>query len=210
MNNKIIMTVAMAALVGFGAANVTAGPIDYSSTTGSKINFNGSGGFSFSPALDSFVIDDGTAAGLLGDMGGTYSIGIVSPDGSGFSAPVTGSGSFVIHDGATPLTGTLSWVDIFQRGTGGDLNTLGVINLTGVSYAGSNPDLLALLSSGDIDTLTFQFVPAVSLAALKGPSTHSTSFSGTIATVPDGGTTVGLLGLALGVCGVFARKFKHA
>ena len=143
MKNKLIMMVAVVALVGFGAANVIAGSIDYSSTTGSKINFNGSGDFSFSPASGSFVIDDGTAAGLLGDMGGTNSIWTIFPDVTGLSAPVTGSGSFVIHDGATPFTGTLSWVDIFQKGTGGDLNTQGIINLSGVSYEVRMPDLLA-------------------------------------------------------------------
>jgi hypothetical protein len=57
------------------------------------------------------------------------------------------------------------------------------------------------------NVLTFQFVPAVTLAVLRdGPGSHSTSFSGTVVSLPDGGTTIMLLGVGLGALGM-ARRF---
>jgi hypothetical protein len=179
------------------ATSVEALTIDYANTVGSSINFDGLGHFSFTPSGNSFAVTSGSAAGLLGEITGSYSIGAITTVGIVSSAPVTGVGSFVIHDGSATLSGTLSWVDLVQVGAGSILNDSGMIDLTGITYGGSNPDLLALASAGNAaNVLTFQFIPAVSLTTLAG-SPNSTSFSGSITTVPDGGATVALLGFVL-------------
>jgi hypothetical protein len=179
------------------AANLQALTIDYSSSAGSSIAFDGLGNFSFAPS-DSFQVTSGSASGLLGEITGTYSIGAITTVGIVSSASVTGTGSFIIHDGASTLSATLNWVDILQVGAGGALNDSGVVNLTGITYNGSNADLLALASAGSAgNVLSFQFIPAASLTDLVN-SPNVTSFSGSLSTsVPDGGATVALLGFAL-------------
>jgi hypothetical protein len=192
-----LLTLAM----GFAAQAVT---FDYASSVGAKINFDGANHFSFSPGLGNFSVSDGTAAGLSGEITGTYTIGAITTSGGVSSAAVTGSGTYVIHDGVNTFSATLTWVNIQQSGTGSTLNVSGTANLTAITYSGSNADLLAIKNaSAAANTLTFQFVPAVSLSDLAGNGTHSTSFSGTVGTLPDGGTTVALLGFALvGVAGL--------
>lgn len=186
--------------------------IDYSSSVGAYINFPGNGTFDFTPTVGNLNVTDGTAAGLSGEISGTFNIGTIT----GNTASVSGSGSFVINDGATPLTGTLTWVDIYQVGTGDGLNLDGVANLTDITYSGSNPDLVTLASIGTAaDALTFQFVPAVTLPNLiSSDKANETSFSGSVyATtstttgVPDGGLTVTLLGASLLALGGLRWKF---
>ena len=158
------------------------------------------------------MVTSGTASGLMGEMTGTFTIGTITTIGGVSSASVSGSGTFVIHDGVNTLSATLTWVDITQNGTGDNLNITGTVNLTGITYGGSNADLVALRNAGNgANVLTFQFVPAVTLATLRnGPGPNSTSFSGTVATLPDGGTTVALLGLALTGLEGLRRRMKKA
>jgi len=191
-------------------SNATAVTIDYASADMSFIKFDGAGNFSFTPAANSFNVTSGSAVGLQGDMSGSYAIGAITTIGGVSTASVTGSGTLKIHDGAFDLTGTLTWVDIEQFGTGGTLNTVGDLNLTGITYSGANADLVALKNAGSAgDVLTFQFIPAQTLTFLKANAAQ-TSFSGTIHTnVPDGGLTLSLLGFALvGIEGV-RRKLTH-
>jgi VPDSG-CTERM motif len=216
MNIKSSLSTTVASLLVAGVAllsanEVKAVSIDYSNTVGSSISFAGDGTFSFTPALDNFKVTSGSASGFLGDITGTYTIGAITTLGPLSMAPITGTGALVIDDpSGFDLTATLTWVDIQQLGTGGSLNVLGSVNLTGITYSGSNPDLLALAAAGSaIDVLSFQFNPALSLATLKG-SPNQTSFSGSIATVPDGGATIGLFGFALLGIGVIGRKIKSA
>jgi hypothetical protein len=146
---------------------------------------------------------------LLGDISGTFTIGPITTVGSQSSADVSGSGEFVIHDGTSSLKGTLTIGDILQVGTGNTLNYLGSINLTGISYNGTNPDLLALAASGSaIDVMTFQFATPIPLSVLAS-STQSTSFSGSLFSpqvAPDGGATVMLLGLGLSALALLRRS----
>src|SRR5690348_1212731 len=103
---------------------------DYAASTKTGITFNGSGGFSFSPSSGNFKVTDGTAAGDLGTIGGTFTIGAITTVAGVSTAPVTSSGgTFTIDDGAGhTLSATLVWDDIFQFGTGGGLNTSGNAN----------------------------------------------------------------------------------
>lgn len=180
----------------------------------SLIVFHGDTTFDINPAADNFVIiTPGPSFLLHGDMTGTFTIGVISNPAPGvFTAPVTGTGTFVIHDGAGfDLTATLTWNTIAQVGTGNALNIQGQANLTGISYLGANTDLIAMANAGTAaNVLTFQFVPAVTLQVLRdGPGEHSTSFSGTVVSLPDGGSTVMLLGAALGVIGIARRALKR-
>lgn len=210
---KMIAPLILAAgMVLAGASNVQAVTFDYSSTGGSSITFDGLTHFTFAPIANNFMVTSGTATGLMGEMTGVYTIGTITTIGGVSTASVSGSGTFVIHDGVNTLTATLTWVDITQNGTGDNLNISGTVNLTGITYGGSNADLVALRNAGNgANVLTFQFVPAVTLAELRnGPGPHSTSFSGTVATLPDGGTTVALLGLALTGLEGLRRGMKKA
>ena len=197
---RFVIGVASVGLAFFSANNAQA--FDYSSTVGSEIVFPGDTTFHFSPGTDNFHITSGTATGLLGDITGIFTIGTITIINGVSTAPVTGSGGFVIHDGAFNLMATLTWVDITQAGTGGGLNLNAAINLNGITYGGANPDLVALASAGQgINVLTFQFTPAVSLTTLRdGPGPHSTSFSGSVAAVPEPASTV-LVVLALAALG---------
>jgi len=189
-------------VVAMVAGSAIALQIDYGTTTGSAISFNGSGGFSFNPGVGSFRVTSGNAAGLLGDISGTFNIGSITTSGGVSSAPVSGSSQFVIHDAANnSLTGTLTMADIVQVGTGSTLNSQGVINLSGLSYNGTNPDLIALAAAGSgMNVITFQFASPITLQTMAS-TVLNTSFSGSVFTeetqVPDGGATVMLLGLAL-------------
>jgi len=214
---KASLLIAIAALASFAfVGNAKAVTFDYSSTVGSTITFPGDHTFHFSPASNNFSVTSGSAAGLLGEITGTYTIGTISGCGAGCeTASVTGSGTFVIHDGAFNLTGTLTWVDVTQILTSGVLNIGGTANLTGITYGGSNPDLVALAAIGHgNNVLTFQFIPAVTLDVLRnGPGAHSTSFSGTVTatpSTPEGGMTVALLGIGLAAIEGLRRKVKRA
>ena len=214
LSKSIKVTAALvvaAAALGF-ADSAKAIQFAYASTPGSFIHFDGLHHFSFTPSTNNFQVSNGSCAGCLGEITGTFTIGTITQGPPGFfTAPVTGSGTFVIHDGmGNNLTATLTWVDIQQHGTAGNLNVAGVVNLTGITYAGTNPDLVALRNAGSgSNGLSFTFNPAVSLQRLRnGPGAHNTSFSGTISTLPDGGTTVALLGLALVGVGGVRRMFR--
>ncbi len=215
MNTKSsLSTTATALLVAavalLSATKVKAVSFDYSNTVGSSIAFAGDGTFSFTPALDNFKVTTGGASGFLGDITGTFTIGAITTLGPLSTAPVTGTGALLIDDGGGfSLTAILTWVDIQQLGTGGSLNFGGAVNLTGITYGGSNSALVALAAAGSgIDVLSFQ-TSGLSLATLAS-SPHQSSFSGTIVSVPDGGATIGLFGFALLGIGVIGRKIKSA
>ena len=212
MRTFAAFTIAMGLALGF-ASSAQALQINYSSNVNSFIRFPGDTTFHFAPAASQFTITNGSASGLLGEITGVYTIGTITTIGGVSSAPVTGTGTFVIHDGAFSLVGTLSWVSVLQIGSGITLNVMGTANLTNITYGGSNADLVALAAAGTgINALTFQFVPGLSLTRLRnGPGPNQTSFSGSISpTVPDGGTTVALLGLGLAAVEGVRRWMKGA
>lgn len=194
--------------------------IDFSSIIGADIVFNGTGGFYFKNATsgagagNSFQVINasadlpGDSVGDYGNMTGTYTIGTITSKNGGETASVTGSGILTISDGSFSLTGTLVWDDITTVGTGSTLNINGMLNVTGVTYAGSQVDLQTLAASGGLsDTVDFTFNPAKPLTTLADTSLKTT-FSGSIATVPDGAVTVELLGGALLAIGAVRRKFS--
>lgn len=198
-----LLTLAM----GVAAHAVTIG---YSDTGNGTMVFNGSGGFGFLPTSDNLKVTTGTANNDLGEITGSYQIGTITTIGSVSSASVTGTGTFVIHDGTGhDFSATLTWANITQQNTGGNLNITGGANLSNITYTGSNADLLALTGGNNlgINVLAFTFIPAVSLQDLATTPHTALSFSGTVSKAPDGGTTVALLGSALVGLSVLRRKF---
>jgi hypothetical protein len=153
------------------------------------ISFAGDGSFAFEDVdadQNVFLITLDGPVYTAGNIIGTFDIGAITTTGTVESASVTGTGQFVIHDGSGhDWIGNVVWDEIRVENTAGNLNLEAVANMTFVSYdGGSNADLLALASApAASNTITFQFNPAVSLAGLKSEE-HSTTFSGSISTVP--------------------------
>ena len=200
------------------ASPVTAATINYSSTANSQVdldptdNCGGAGTvgcFDFSPGTN-LEISSGTAIGLAGSITGTFGVGTITP---GFleSANVTGTGTLTILDGLTPLTANLDWLNINTVGVAGILNISGNVNLTSITYGGTDADLLALANAGSgIQTATFQFTSPQSLTDLFETSStvSSTSFSGSISAVPVP-AAIWLFGSGLlGLVGIARRKLS--
>lgn len=213
--------VAVAAMIGFGAATAQAINIDFAAISGAQVQFNGTGDtFTFLPsAEDQFVITGsdgvGDSVGLRGWMTGTFSIGAITTSGLLQTASVTGSGQLTIYHGLNTLTATLTWDSISTFGAGGIINVNGDLNLSSIAYTGTRSDLLALAAPGQgSEVISFQFVPGKSLTQLTADGTVSrTSFSGSVSAdgsaptlLPDAGSSLSLFGLSLTGLWFFRRK----
>ena len=103
---KAWASLAFAVMTLVSANTAQAVTIGYSGIPGSTISFSG-GKLTFLPAFPTanLQIDSGSAAGKLGDITGTFAIGTITTTSTIFgdlsTAPVTGSGTFFIDDGAT-------------------------------------------------------------------------------------------------------------
>jgi hypothetical protein len=185
--------------------------LDYSNTVGSYISFDGQSHFSFSTPTNSLQITSaGSATGLLGDISGVYTIGAITTIGSMSTATVSGDGQFLIHDGAGfDLTGSLVWQDIMQIGTADFLNTSGSLNVTNITYGGTNVALMqmAVMPGTATDVLSFQFASGTKLTNLKN-SVLKTSFSGEIAAsrTPEIADTAVLAGTAIAFLILLRRR----
>jgi len=237
MKSKSLTYLLATASIGLvTAVNLGAQGLNFASTPGSTIQFNGNQStFGYSPSASSIFggiflgsnwevgseNGSGTAAiGLLGTFNsGPFTIGAISETSNGTdvdeSAPVTGPGGVLsINDGSGfNLTGNVNWFDIATHNYAGGINSKLVVNVTGLSYGGSNPDLLALgqAGTGQLD-LTFQFAPGRSLADLtEGSGPYNTSFSGSLTVVPEPTSTACIL-LGLGALTVarIVRQKKSA
>jgi hypothetical protein len=213
------LALALVATLGLGRAPAAQADLvlDIASVPGANIEFKGSGtGATFAwnnnQSGQGFVITDsngvGDSVGLHGSLGGTYSYttGSISTSGSLQTAPVlTSGGALTITDaGLKTLTGTIAGIDVDTMGTGGLVNLNGTVNLSAVSYSGTNADLKELRDEaaigGGIVALSFQFIPGESLTQLAANhADFKTSYSGTIASAvpePSGLVLAGLGTLA--------------
>jgi len=203
--------------------------IDLSSLPGGGIQFSGAGssfdllGSPFFPnpvfPLGAQMWVAGGSGGFTGSsiayqasvLGGPFTYGPISVSGVDERALVTGPlGTFTLWDGAFALTGTVNWLEVSTHGSVGSLNAHHIINVTGITYAGADPDLLQLAATSTaMLNLSFQYGHDMTLTQLTtGSGPYVTSFSATISTemVPDGGTTLALLGLGLAGLGVWRRR----
>jgi hypothetical protein len=218
---KLLLLFSVVLLFSTSAMAALDPTVKFSSVTGASIKVLAGGSFTFTNNLTdgrSFEIDltenfPGTEGddllGLQGTIGGLYQIGAISPTGTGETATVTGSGTFSIFD-ATPglnaLTGTVTFVDITTSGTGSTLNVEGTVNLSGLTYSGSNAGLQRLASyPAGIVTASFTLIPAQTLTSIKGNGATST-YSGTLTAVPEPGHYAALLSSGLGVALWVARR----
>jgi hypothetical protein len=148
---------------------------------------------------------------LFGSVGnGPFSYGPITVAGPEQSALLLGPlGALDIKDGlGFDVTGNVDWIQINTFNYSGALNAALVVNISGLSYGGVNPDLQSLVAGGSGQvTLTFQFSPGETLSQLSsGSSPFTTSYSGSISPTPEP-TTVGLLLLGLGGV-ITARVFR--
>jgi hypothetical protein len=209
-----VMTVAVATLHAVTAR----ADLDFSSLPTSQIQFGPGSEFSITGGVsDSALLpvnslaqfqitSSGAAMGLEGAFGGgPWAFGPITVNGIVQTANVTTTtGKFAIDDGTgTLLTGNVDWVQVFTIGATGGLNAGATVNITGMSYAGSNAALLALLQNAGTGTmdLSFQFASSESLTQLADGATIGTSYSGSLTAVPEPATIIAgvLLLLPLGM-----------
>lgn len=210
---------ALAATTLLASVPLRAINLDFGSSPGAMLSFAGNGTFSFVDSAQGiysgtdFVINlsssgrtgSNSAVGLLGNLGGTFTLGAIS---SGVAA-VTGSGPLTITDGANLFAGNVQWLQIHQAATSGNLNLSGVVNVTGITYGGSNQDLMELAAPGSASAvLSFSFAsPGYSLTQLASTPV-TTSYNGDLhpsRSVPEGGSTLLILGAVLGQAGLALR-----
>lgn len=219
MKNSKLITVAAVTGLALSAASCDAIVLNFANLPGTEINFN-DGGFAFTSNGNGDQFDIVSQMGGVGDSigldgyiaeTGPFMIGSISSQntiiGTIESASVSGAGVFNIVDGSSlNLTGTIQWNNITTFGAAGGLDLTGTVNLTGISYSGSNSDLLALASAGSAtDIISFQFASEESLTQLAAANNLYTSYAGTIAAVPEPGT---LTLLGAGLSGLFALRLR--
>src|SRR6202041_1167888 len=188
---------------------------------GSTIQFNGTNSsFQFNPATTPYVIPNppfppivvsyyigsqwsitsviggtGSALNLLGGVAnGPFSYGPITTNSDDETANVLGPlGALTINDNAGfSLTGTVAWIQLETSAFAGGINPSLTVNITNLAYAGSNPDLSALVadSPGSMG-FAFQFAPGMTLGDLtSGSGPYMTSYSGSLS-VPEP-TSIGL------------------
>jgi len=182
------------------SATVAQASLDLSNLTDSSIEFFGSSSqftITDNSSGDQWKITStGAADGLLGRFdGGPWSYGLITTSGPVQTANVTTpTGSFTINDGSGHLaTGSVNWVqvDTVFSATGG-VNAGATVNITGMTYAGLNSDLLALVAGGNGSvTLSFTFNPGKTLTDLTtGSGPYATSYSGSLSAVPEPPTMI--------------------
>ncbi len=221
MRTKLLMMTALIGTIILAAsgASATTVDIDFANVAGAHIVFSGSsatggGTFSFSTVTQTIPTDgtvaatgDVTGAALGGVVNnslnfdpigitGSYGIGTVV----GNTVPIlpSSSNNFTIYDAGGNLTGTVSFSGLSFTSGSGELNYQLGLSLTNMSYSGSNPVLLALISDGKaVETITFTDNSYTTLSSFLAANATE-AFAGDItAPIPPSALLLGsgLLGL---------------
>ncbi len=226
-----LLSVAAAALTFPVVSSNAQLTFNFASTPGATIQFNGTGSsFQFNDSATPLYLGTqwqigsesggtGSATGLSGVVNnspfsyGPITTSVLVPGLDYEYANVTGPlGGLSINDGAGDfLTGNVDWIQVATYNYVGAINGQLIVNVTGLSYAGSNPDLLTLAADTPAAmSLTFQFAPGQTLSSLtSGTGPYMTSFSGSLSAVPEPSTlTMAMLGLV--VCGLVTVSRRPA
>lgn len=207
------------AVVTVGAAlsaTVTQASLDFGALPGSQLEFGPGSTFSVTGSIVPSVplganaqwdiTSPGPAVSLEGIFtGGPWTYGGITINGTDQTASVaTKPGTtFEIADGSGDLAvGNVNWVTISTSAGIGGVNGSAVVNITGMTYSGSNLALKALVadSAGSVN-MSFQFIPAKTLTQLSATtSAFDTSYSGTFAPVPEPTTIVAGFLLLVPLC----------
>jgi len=162
------------------------------------------------------ITSAGDAQGLYGAFsGGPWTYGAITTIstilGTEETANVTTpGGAFAIADGHGGfLTGQVNWVQIFSLASTGGINNGAAVNVTSLSYSGTENDVLkALAGQGNSGTmvLSFSFASGYALDHFTDSTTEEkTVFSGSLSTVPEPTTLVSGI-LLLGPLGLSAAR----
>lgn len=201
---------ASAAMYKWEGASDVGASIDFVGAPSNLVTFPNIGAFDFVVTRS----DDSSLDGLKGHITtGGFNVGMITITGGLQVAPVTGTGTVSIFDGLDTLTADLQFDEIssFNNSVGLSFSTL--VNLTNVSYSGSNAGLLAVLNSIDPAlSIAATFVPNRPLTDLltNNPGTITTSyalaFSGHPVPEPS---TVALLTVGLGLVGFSVTRARR-
>jgi hypothetical protein len=204
--------------------------LNYASTPGASIQFNGANStFQFNSStitgyvgsqwsIGSQTGGTGSALGLFGVVTNSpFTYGLISSTILGpytiQTANVTGPlGGLNINDGVgNLLTGDVNWVQLVTINSIGGINASLTVNVTSLSYSGTNPDLVTFASEppGTMN-VSFQFSPGKMLSELtSGTGPYTTSFSGSLTVVPEP-TTISCLLLGFGALACGQRFTKNS
>lgn len=190
------------AAVACGTMSLQADPI----ITGS-VTFAGSASASESGGVTTFTPADpwwniGGTQSYAGTFGAATTFNAISYTGTGgtaaLTAPVDPLWSFTVSGVVYSFSLTaLTSASVGQNFV--DMTGMGVANITGYQTTDAT---WSLAGAGSDETFVINFSTTSSSGVGAG--------SGNGETVPDGGTTVMMLGMAVGACWLFARKFQVA
>jgi hypothetical protein len=193
MKTKLLLAIGVLAIAMAATTAVQADEISFEGTATASVSADGTT-TTFSPDSPWEVISgSGSYSDTVGQEADFYPIAYT---GSGTSAMLTDEvdlWSFTLSDVAYSFELTALTDAVI---TGGTVAMSG----TGTALIGteSMDATFSLEGDGSDDTFDIDF------------STTQTGTGSGGGTVPDGGMTVAMLGLALGVCGMFARKLQRA
>jgi hypothetical protein len=208
-NYKTIIAAVVAGLACSAASTYASITYNFSDAliANSGIQFNGNSTFQINPTAPTVEFEGFIGGTLYGGYitGAPWTIGAITINGATQSATVTTPGVFTIITASGNLTGNLSFGTITTTGTGDNINLAGAINVNGISYSGTDANILALLggNTSGIFSLSAQYNSGDTLTQLTHGSEagNPTTFSGSFNAVPEPTTIVAgaLMLLPLGI-----------
>ena len=199
-----------AAVYTFTGANDVGAGISFLGDPARSISFPNLGTWDFVITSSS----DGKLPGLTGNISGgpAFTVGPVVVLGPLQTASVSGVGAFSIFDGVDTLTADVTFDEIVSIGTAVGLSFSTSINLSNVSYSGSNEGVLNVLNTIDPSiTIAATFNPGKSLTQLmakgsENSSAYAIAFSGQPVPEPS---TMALLTVGLGMVGFSLARARR-
>ena len=199
-----------AAVYTFTGANDVGAGISFLGDPARTISFPNLGTWDFVITSSS----DGVLPGLKGNISGgpAFTVGPVVVFGPLQTASVSGVGSFSIFDGVDTLTADVTFDEIISIGTSVGLSFSTSVNLSNVSYSGSNAGVLSVLNTIDPSiTIAATFNPGKSLTQLmakgsENSASYAIAFAGQPVPEPS---TLALLTVGLGMVGFSLARVRR-